>query len=71
MILALSGRAIVNGVRGAIRNEQLSDTETLVCEQDDRYKKVFKKVQENGKVIYNKILYNSIQKHKIEQQASH
>lgn len=70
-ILALSGRAIVNGVKCSIKNEPLADTETLVCGQDDRYKKLFKKVQENGKVIYNKILYNSIQKHKIKQQASY
>lgn len=70
-ILAFSGRAIVNGVSGSIRNELLADTETLVCGQDDRYKNVFKKVQENGKAIYSKILYNSIQKHKAASQASH
>ena len=70
-ILALSGRAIVNGVRGSIRNEPLTNTETLVCGQDDKYKKVFNKIKENGKAIYNKILYNTLQKHKIAQQISH
>ncbi len=70
-ILALSGRAIVNGVRGSIRNEPLTDTGTLVCGNDDTYKKIFRKIKENGKVIYNKILYNTLQKHKNAQQISH
>ncbi|MBE6447963.1 MAG: hypothetical protein E7018_01520 [Alphaproteobacteria bacterium] len=68
-ILALSGKAIVNGVRGSIKNEPLADTETLICGQDDNLKKIFNKIKENGKAIYNKILYNSIQRHKVAQQT--
>ena len=68
-ILALSGKAIVNGVRGSIKNEPLADIETLICGQDDKCKKIFNKIKENGKAIYNKILYNSIQRHKVAQQT--
>ncbi len=68
-ILALSGKAIVNGVRGSIKNEPLADTETLICGQDDKCKKIFNKIKENGNAIYNKILYNSIQRHKVTQQT--
>ena len=67
--MVLSGKAIVNGVRGSIKNEPLADTETLICGQDDNLKKIFNKIKENGKAIYNKILYNSIQRHKVAQQT--
>ena len=70
-IVTLSGRVIVNGVRGSIRSEPLIDTETLVCGKNDIYKKFFRKIEENGKAIYNKILYNGIQRHKVAQQTHH
>ena len=67
-ILAFSGKAITNGLKKSINKELLTDTQTLICGEDDNYKRIFNATAENGKKIYKKILSQSILKHKIVKQ---
>ena len=67
-ILAFSGKAITNGLKKSINKELLTDTQTLICDEDDNYKRIFNATAENGKKIYKKILSQSILKHKIVKQ---
>lgn len=57
-IMALSGNAIVNGVKNSLSGEPLPSVKDLVCGQDKKYQKLFDKLKDNGAKMWQKMSLN-------------
>jgi hypothetical protein len=58
IIMALSGRAIVNSVKNSLSGKPLPSIRELICGSDKKYQKLFDKLKENGEKMWQKMSLN-------------